>query len=59
MAIRKRSGLLIDEPTDLSRGANDDKFASDIRRRGEKITRIVDIYDGKDAWSVAHPPLDK
>jgi hypothetical protein len=41
----------VDERTDLSRGANDDVIATDVRRRGEKITRIVNIYDQKDALS--------
>ena len=44
-AIRKGSGLVVDEQTDLSREANDDVIATDVRRRGEKITRIVNIYD--------------
>ena len=48
MAIPKGSGLVVDEWTDLSRGANDDGIATDVQRRGEKITRIVNIYDQKD-----------
>jgi len=55
MAIRKGSGLVVDEQTDLSRGANDDVIATDVRRRGEKIMRIVNIYDQKDAWSGERP----
>jgi hypothetical protein len=43
-AIRKGTGLVVDERTDLSRGANDDGIATDIRRRGEKITSLVNIY---------------
>jgi hypothetical protein len=50
-AIGKGSGLVVDERTDLSRGATDDVIATDIRRRGEKITRIINVYDEKDAWS--------
>jgi len=50
-AIRKGSGLVVDERTDLSRGANDDVIATEVRRRGEKITRIANIYDQKDARS--------
>ena len=42
-AIRKGSGLVVDEWTDLSRGANNDVIVTDVRRRGEKITRIVSI----------------
>ena len=37
-AIRKRSGLVVDERTCLSRGANDEVMATDFRRRGENIT---------------------
>jgi hypothetical protein len=37
-----------DDLTDLSRGANDDVIATDIRKRGEKITRIVNVYDQRD-----------
>jgi hypothetical protein len=42
-AIRKESGLMVDERTDMRRGANDNVIATDVRRRGEKITRIVNI----------------
>ena len=36
---------MVDRWTDLSRGANDDVIATDVRRRGEQITRIVNIYN--------------
>jgi len=36
-AIWGGSGLVADELTDLSRGANDDVIATDVRRRGRKI----------------------
>jgi hypothetical protein len=39
--------LVVDERTDLSRGAKDGVLATDFRRRGEKITRIFNIYDEK------------
>jgi len=45
MAIRKGSGLVVDERTDLSRGAHYDLIVSDVRRRGEKITRIVNVHN--------------
>ena len=51
MAIRKGSGLVVDERTDLSRGANDDVIVTDVRRGGEKITRIVNVYDQRDTQS--------
>lgn len=42
---------MVDERIDLSRGANNDVTATDVRRRGEKITRIVNIYDPRDGQS--------
>jgi hypothetical protein len=50
-AKQNGSGLVDDEWTDLSRGANYDDIASNVRRRGEKITIIVNIYDQKDLRS--------
>jgi len=49
--IRKGSGLVVHERTDLSREVNDDVIATDVRRRGEKTTRIVNIYDQRDTWA--------
>jgi hypothetical protein len=49
--LREGSALVVDEPTDLSRGANDDVFATEVRSRADKITRIVSIYDHHDALS--------
>jgi hypothetical protein len=46
-AIRRGSSLVVDERTDLSRGANEDVIAADVRRRGERITRMVKVYDEK------------
>ena len=48
-AIRMRSGLVVDEHTHLSEGANDNVITTDVRRRGEKTTTIVNIYDQKHA----------
>ena len=42
---------MVDEQTDLSRGANDDVIVTDVRRSGEKITRIVIVYDQRDTQS--------
>jgi len=50
-AIQKGSRLVVDERTDLSRGAHDDVIVTDVRRRGEKITRIVNVYDQRDTQS--------
>jgi len=50
-AIRKGSGLLVDERMDSCRGANDDVIVTNVRRRGEKITRILNIYDQSDTQS--------
>jgi hypothetical protein len=44
-AGRKGSGHATDERTDLSRGSNDDVMVTDIKRRGEKMTRIINVYD--------------
>lgn len=48
-AVHKGSGLATDEQTDLSRGANDDVIVTDVNRRGEKMMRIINIYDQRDA----------
>jgi len=48
-AIRMGGGLVVDERLDLRRGANDNVIATDVRRRGEKIWRINNIYYQKDA----------
>jgi hypothetical protein len=42
---------VVDERTDLNRGANDDVIATDVRKRGEQVTRMVNIFDRKDARS--------
>jgi len=54
-AIRKGSGLVVDEHTDLNRVANNDVIVTDVRRRGQKITRIVNVYDQKDTQSGERP----
>jgi len=48
MAVRKGSGLATDKWTDLSRGANDDDMVTDVKRRGEKMTTIINVYDQRD-----------
>jgi hypothetical protein len=53
--IRKGSGLVVDQQTDLSGGANNKVILTDIRRRGEKITRIVNVYNQKDTQSRETP----
>ena len=35
----------------LHRGANDDVIATEVRRKGEQKTRIVNVYNQKDAQS--------
>jgi hypothetical protein len=42
------SGLATDERSGLSRGANHDVIVTDVRRRGEKIMRIINIHDQRD-----------
>jgi len=51
MAVRKGRGLVVDEQTDLSRGANDNVIVTHIRSTGEKIMRIVNIHDQRDTQS--------
>jgi hypothetical protein len=55
MAIRNGSGLVVNAWTDLSRGANDDVIGSDVRRRGEKMMRIVNVYAQRDEQSGEKP----
>jgi len=50
-AIRKGSGPVVDERMVLSRVANDNVIATNVRRRGETIMRMVNVYDQKDAQS--------
>ena len=50
-AIQKGSGLVVDERMDLSKGANNDVTVTNLRRRGEKLTRIVNIHDQEDMQS--------
>ena len=42
---------MVDERNDLSRGANNNVIVTDVRRRGETITRIVNVYNEKDTQS--------
>jgi len=55
MAIQKGSGLVVDVQTDLNSGANNDVIATDVRRTGEKIPRIVNVYDQRDGQSGERP----
>jgi len=50
-AIQGWSGLVVDERTDLGRGANNDVIVTDVRRRGETIIKVINIYDQKDTQS--------
>ena len=43
--MREGSGYATDERTDLSRGANDDVIVTDFMRRGEKVSRVINMYD--------------
>lgn len=47
-AVRKGSDLATAQQTNLSRGASDDVIVTDVPRRGEKIMRIIYIYDHRD-----------
>jgi hypothetical protein len=54
-AIRRGSGLVFDERRDLSRGANEDVMATDVRRRGQRIMRMVNVYEQKIRHSGERP----
>jgi len=54
-AIRRVSGMVVDERTDLSRGANDDVIHIDLKRIGETVTWIVNVYNQRDTQSAARP----
>ena len=47
--------MVVDEGMDISRGANDNVIATDVRRRREMITRIVNIKDQKNTHSGEKP----
>jgi hypothetical protein len=46
-AVRQGSGFATKARTDLSKNTLGDVIVVDIKRRGEKMTRIVNIYDQK------------
>jgi hypothetical protein len=47
--------LVVNQRTDLSRGANGDVVATDLRRKGESITRIVNSYNQMNTHSGERP----
>ena len=51
----KGSGLDVHERIDQSKGDNDDVIITDVRRRGEMFTRIVNMYVQKDTQSRERP----
>jgi hypothetical protein len=51
MAIRKRSSIVVDGLPDLSTGASEDVIITDVTRRGEYITWIVNVYNQRDRES--------
>jgi len=46
--VLKGSGLATDEGTDLSRSRNDYVIVTDVKIRGEKMTRVINIYHQRD-----------
>jgi hypothetical protein len=46
--VHKGSGLATDAQTDLNRGANDDVTVTNVKRKGEKMARIINVYDQRD-----------
>jgi hypothetical protein len=53
--IQRGSSLVVDERTDFSRSANEDVIATDVRRTGESIMRIINVYDQKNRHSGERP----
>jgi len=47
-AVCKGSGLATDERTDLGGGANNNFMMTDVNRRGERMTRIINVYNQRD-----------
>jgi hypothetical protein len=45
MAVRKGSGHTTKGQTNLSKNAGDDLIVVNIKRKGEKMIRIVNVYD--------------
>jgi len=54
-AMHKGRGLALNKRTYLSKGGDDDGIVTDVRRRGERVTRIVNIYAQKDTQSSERP----
>jgi len=48
MVVRKGSGLATDERTDLNRDANPDVMVTDVKRKVEKMMRIINDDDQRD-----------
>ena len=46
--MHKGSDLAKDERTYLNRGMNDKFMVTDVKRRGEKKTRIINVYNQRD-----------
>lgn len=44
MAVHRGSGLTMNERTDFSNNADDNIIVVDIKRRGKKMIRIINIY---------------
>jgi hypothetical protein len=50
-AIQRESNLVVHEQNDLSKGVNDDVIATEVRRIGEMIRKIVNVYDKRNRQS--------
>lgn len=46
---------MIDERKDFSRGATNNVIVTVVRMRGEKLTRMVNVYNQKDTESGERP----
>jgi len=47
-AVRVGRGLATEKRIDHSRGTNDNVIVTDVNRRGEKMTKVINIYDQRD-----------
>jgi hypothetical protein len=53
--VRKGSGFAPKEQIDLSKNAAGDVIVVDIKSRGDKMTRIVNIYNQKETETGERP----
>jgi len=55
MAVHEERSLAVDNWTDLSKDANDVVIVTDVRKRGENVTRIINVHDEHETHSRERP----